>query len=489
MLDFMSKSSAQHLWKHFYLLTQTPRPSKKEEKVLQAIIQLANEFSCSYQQDSAGNLVVYVPASVGRENESTVIIQNHVDMVTDARPGHMINFDTDAIEIYRDDQWLRANKTTLGADNGIGCAAALALMTDASVSRPPLELLFTVDEETGLTGALNLDASLLSGKYLVNLDTEEWGSAYVGCAGGADFEFKCQIERQSLPSGFHCFDLDLKNFFGGHSGLDIHWQRANAVKVVVELLSALPEKNWRLMSISSGRAHNIIPRDAKVSFASDLSLDSLRETLTTCMEHQKSLWSKEDQNFEFSIQAAKVQGDVLSLQDHQRIMTFLDLFPHGAHLYETENELKSWNDALVSLSNNLAITHLLDNQFYTLSSLRFFSENSFMTLERKIQKLARLSAIEATKNSQYPSWQPRFSFPLLEKLENCYRENFSEKLEVKAIHAGLECGILIDKMPQVSAVSFGPTIKGAHSPDERVEIESVDKFWHLLKEFMKGEYR
>jgi dipeptidase D len=468
------------LWKHFHAITQVPRPSKQEEKCREYILGEAKKLSLKTDVDSVGNVIVYVPASPGYEDHDTVIIQNHMDMVTDATPDRVINFSTDPIVTLRDGDWIKADRTTLGADNGIGCAAALALMNDKTVAHPPLELLFTIDEETGLKGAWGVEASKLKGRKMINLDTEEWGSLYIGCAGGIDYEFNKEVSLKPATISGPFYKLVVGGFLGGHSGVDIHEQRGNALKFLVELLVSLPADSYELGELRGGKAHNIIPRDA---FAV-LKLKDVA-TVKKIAEEQtvrwKSFMPKNDRNFHVTVEESDFNSDVLAQNDANSVLNFLTAFPHGAHAYDLES-----NKELVALSNNMAVCLVVRGKFYLQSSLRFFDRGECVGLENRIISLARGFGMDFTKNGEYPSWKPVRDNKLLELFQSKYEELFKQKAKVTAIHAGLECGILRDKIGPIDAVSFGPTIMGAHSPQERVHVPSVETFWSLLKEVLKA---
>ncbi|MCT4642725.1 MAG: beta-Ala-His dipeptidase [Bacteriovoracaceae bacterium] len=473
----LENTSAKHLWNIFNQFTKIPRPSKHEEKIIGFIQDLANDHGLENKIDSAGNIIVYVKGSSGREDEDTLIIQNHVDMVTDAILGKKINFKEDAIETYIEDGWLKADGTTLGADNGIGCAAALATIFEEDMSHPPLELLFTIDEETGLHGALGLDASLLKGKKMLNLDTEEWGSLYIGCAGGIDYDFNREYKVSSNTLNNY-FELEIKGFIGGHSGLNIHEQRANAIKVFSKILKRLD--SFELEEVRFGKAHNIIPRDGFCRFFTNSNnVESILE------EVKKELYSylpKADQVFEINLKSLEqASKDVLSSNDSINFVKFISLFPNGAHRFDLESE-----DTIVSCSNNLAKALLVRGKAYFLTSLRFFDRNEVKDIEDQLVFLADTFGYEYQKNSEYPSWKPVWENSVLECVKKSYENLYNQKPHVTAIHAGLECGILKDKIGDIEVCSFGPTIEGAHSPDEKVEIESVDKFWKLFKEVLKN---
>jgi dipeptidase D len=400
-------------------------------------------------------------------------------MVTDALKGKLIDFDKDPIQTLVEGDWLTADGTTLGADNGIGCAAALAVIFDDSIIHPPLELLFTMDEETGLNGALGLEDKYLSGRKMLNLDTEEWGSLYIGCAGGIDYEFSHDYELESIGETKVLLKIQVEGFIGGHSGLDIHEQRGNAVKFLTESISEIQNRcETQICEFRGGKAHNIIPRDAFVTLAiNDQDVDTIDEIVAKLEDSWKSFMPKTDCEFtvEFSKEAVTKDTKGLKTQDGQNFTDFLILFPHGAHSYDLGAR------EIVSMSNNLAKVILVNGKFYTQSSLRFFERNEVRIIEKQIQTLARLYGFKCESHSEYPSWKPVRENPVLETVKDCYKELFNEDAVVTAIHAGLECGILRDKIGPLDVVSFGPTITGAHSPDERIYIPSVEKFWDLFK--------
>ncbi len=470
----------QALWKLFSDITDIPRPSKKEEKIRAWIINLAKEKNLEYREDAIGNIAITLPAKTGKENSPKLVIQNHIDMVTDAIPGKAINFETDPIEAYVDGDWVKAKGTTLGADNGIGCAAGLALIFDDSINHPEIDLLFTVDEETGLTGALKLDPKLVSGDIILNLDTEEWGSLYVGCAGGADFDFKRSFNVKEA-NGI-CYQLSVKAFAGGHSGVDIHRYRANAAKYLIELLNQVD--GIQLASFESGKAHNIIPRDASAKFYTNGDISKIASRIDQVSDHWKTFLSKEDLKFEVVLEESNEDPKTLNDQDSKLLMHFLNFFPHGVNSLVRDAE---GSEPLVGTSNNMAVTILKDGEFYLLTSMRFFNRKEAVNLEERFCLLGDFCGMTTTKNSEYPSWNPNFNSDLLTKAKTVYKELFGSEAEVKAIHAGLECGILMDRLENdVQALSFGPTITNAHSPDEGVHIPSVTHFWNYYKTLLES---
>lgn len=469
----------RNVWGYFHAITQLPRPSKQEDKVREYILDEAQKLNLKTYQDEVGNVIVYVPASPGYESHETVIIQNHMDMVTDATPDRIIDFSKDPIITFRDGEWIKADRTTLGADNGIGCAAALAIMNDSTIAHPPLELLFTIDEETGLKGAWGVEGSKLQGKKMLNLDTEEWGSLYIGCAGGIDYEFNRKVSMVPSRIKGNVYKMTVGGFLGGHSGVDIHEQRGNAIKFLLDWMNSLEENSYEVIEWRGGKAHNIIPRD---SFAI-VKLNDVNAAKLAGEKVQarwKSFMPKNDQNFTIALEKSDVSGDeVVEAKDLALVKGFLLAFPHGAHSYDLESEL-------VALSNNLAISLLVRGQFYLQASLRFFDRGECVGLENQITALAHGFGIQFSKNGEYPSWKPVRENKLLDLVAQKYETLFHKQAKVTAIHAGLECGILRDKIGPIDAVSFGPTIMGAHSPQERVHIPSVETFWHLLKEVLKS---
>ena len=470
----------QQVWGYFHAINQIPRPSRKEDKFREFILSEAAKLNLSTHTDEVGNVIVYLPASAGYESHDTVIIQNHMDMVTDATPDRHINFNTDPIITFRDGEWIKADRTTLGADNGIGCAAALALMHDSAIAHPALELLFTIDEETGLKGAWGVNAQFLKGKKMINLDTEEWGSLYIGCAGGIDYEFKKHVMMvpAKLSTGAK---LVVGGFLGGHSGVDIHEQRGNAIKFLMDWLNSMPTEAYELNEWRGGKAHNIIPRDA-FALVNLKDLQVAEKALEVVAARWKSFTPESDRGFFGKIEKQEAAfSEVLEAKDLKMITGFLMAFPHGAHAYDLAS-----NKELVALSNNLAISLLVRGQFYLQSSLRFFDRGECVGLENQVTSLALGFGMEVSKNGEYPSWKPVRENKLLDLVADKYQELFNKKAKITAIHAGLECGILRDKIGPIDAVSFGPTIMGANSPQERVLIPTVEHFWKLLKEVLKS---
>jgi len=461
-----------HLWEHFYQLTQIPRPSKQEAAVRAYLVGLARERGLDHAIDAAGNLVIYLPASPGREDHPTVIVQNHLDMVTVKSGDSSHDFSRDPLALQVVDGWVGARDTTLGADNGIGCAAATALMTDPGAVHPPLQLLFTVDEETGLGGALNLDTGMLDGELMLNLDTEEWGELYVGCAGGIGLEFTRSFALEPARGG-ECWELRLKGLAGGHSGIQIHEQLGNAVKLLAEALEGV--SGLRIAAFEAGLAHNVIPREGSVLFACAQGEGKL---LAARLGDLRARWlgylPPADAGLALELAPGAAQP-ALDEVDTRRLLDLAAAWPHGVLAYNAQLP-----GELPDLSVNLAALRLQGGELLLETSYRFFDRDQSLPLEHSLAALGRAFDLDVTPTVGYPGWKPDFDGELLARAGDLYRRLFHGQPAVKAIHAGLECGILKDKLPRLDILSFGPTIRGAHSPAERVKIDTVTPFWQFL---------
>jgi dipeptidase D len=471
----------KYIWDRFYDITQIPHPSKKEDKIIEYLIGFAKEHNFEYKMDDEKNVVIYVPGTEGYEDHDAVIIQSHMDMVTVKTNDKEHNFDTDSLDLVVEDGWLKADRTTLGADNGLGIAAALAAAEDKSVKHPPLEILCTTDEETGLNGATNLDASMLSGKKMLNLDTEDWGEIYIGCAGGLGYEMKRNYEKTSAKESFKGYSLVIEGLAGGHSGVQIHEQNGNALKLLAELLNDLSDLDIQLNSVKGGVAHNVIAREAEAIIFTDKANEAeINSRIEKAKERWLGILPKADHEIEIKLGQKETDNDVLNNEDYLNLLDFMTLFPHGAASYNLNQPAD-----LVDLSSNFSVLQVENGLIKVIMSLRFFNREEAISMDQKIHALGRTFGLSMEKILDYPSWKPEFDNPLLDFSLNVYEENFGEKPKIKAIHAGLECGIIKSKKTDIDIVSFGPTILGAHSPTERVEIETVDGFWKLFVKLLE----
>ncbi|MEM6583113.1 MAG: beta-Ala-His dipeptidase [Pseudomonadota bacterium] len=467
-----------HLWDHFYEISRLPRPSKQEQRVREYVIGLAESSGHPWRQDTAGNVVIYVPASDDMTGRETVIIQNHLDMVTVKTGDKEHDFTTDPLTLEVEEGWLHADRTTLGADNGLGCAAALALMTDTGVSHPPLELLFTVDEETGLGGALNLDAEMLSGSHMLNLDTEDWHELYVGCAGGGGWELRRDLVTESVPAHAECWQLSLSGLAGGHSGIQIQEQLGNAIKLLGQCLQGVAQV--RLAEAEAGIAHNVIPREGHLLFACPPGTGAeLQLRFSDLRAQWLGYLPKDDESLQLVLEPASFET-ALSTADTVTVLDVIAALPHGAQAYSLVQRAD-----LVDLSVNLARLELRDGALLLETSFRYFNTAQCLPLQQQVLGIARAFGLKETELLSYPGWEPDFDSPLLARAAELHEQLFGERPAIKAIHAGLECGILKGKYPDTDILSFGPTIRGAHSPTERLQIDTVEPFWRFLTALLR----
>ena len=484
MGSIMNGLKPENVWKHFETLTKIPRPSKHEEKILQYLRNFAEERNLEMREDSTGNIVILRPGSGGGENAPTVIIQSHVDMVCEKNRDADHDFMKDPLDLYIEEGWLKAKETTLGADNGIGVAAAMALLEMPNQSRlPPLECLFTVDEETGLTGAFALSGDIIKGRTMLNLDTEDWGEICIGCAGGGDSSINLPIEYRDAPTDFLSFQLSVEGLKGGHSGVDIHEERGNAIVFLSSIIDAVQnEMDCRLVSIQGGDKHNAIPREA---FATILvSPESAADAQITVSRRSDAL-SKEfgsmETNLQVNLSGLDDSPDKTLTKDSQtNIISLLRTLPHGVLKYSHDVE------DLVETSNNLASVKMGGANITVHCSTRSSIAEALEAQRERIKIMGTSYGAVVEQDEPYPGWAPNLNSPILETTTKIYTEILGKEPHICAIHAGLECGVIGEKVEGMDMVSFGPTIKGPHSPDERVEIESVDKFWDLLLKILKN---
>jgi len=476
----------EKILERFERISSVPRGTKREQKISEWLQAWAKERSFSSKTDSAGNLVIYVPASAGMENTPTIILQGHMDMVCEKTPDSPHDFTRDPILMIRDGDWLHADRTTLGADNGIAIAIALALAEDKSTLHPPLELLFTVEEEIGIGGAGGLDPSLLSGKTMINLDTEDEGSFIVGCAGGKTTFITLPIaKKEPLPSGFVVLRLSIGGLQGGHSGVDIHKHRANANKILARALDRIVQNvPIRLIALKGGTARNAIAREAEVIFSCPKeSSDPCRERLAVFEKEVRAEYAKSDAGLTLSLKSAV--GAALSVSkgeketalnpsDSMKVIRLLMALPHGVIYMSASVE------GFVETSTNLAVLDMQEDGLHITTLQRGNVMSRLDEIDQRLEAIAHLAGAEIKFTEGYPAWQPNMDSPLLKKSVKVYESLFKQKPAVGIIHAGLECGVIGDRCGGLDMISFGPTIENAHSPDEKLYIPSVERVWNLL---------
>ncbi|HSN53882.1 MAG TPA: aminoacyl-histidine dipeptidase [Candidatus Sulfomarinibacteraceae bacterium] len=465
------------LWQHFDDIRQIPRPSKHEERIAAHVQDWADRRGFEVRRDEAGSMVVRVPATPGHEGSETVVLQGHLDMVCEKNSDVEHDFMTQGIEVEVNGDWVTARGTTLGADNGIGLAAAMALADDPEVVHGPLEILATVDEETGLTGAKQLDPSLLSGKILLNLDTEEDGALYMGCAGGADTDAFLPTSRRRGLLGSVPVKLSVRGLRGGHSGLNIIENRGNAIKLATRVLQAALYAGVDLdvVSIDGGSKHNAIPRECFALIRLDAdAVDQLRDIAASCAVDFAEEFGATDPDLEVVVESLEDDDtlrNVVNVHTRDRLLRLLDGLPHGVLAMSREVP------GLVETSTNLAVVETQEDGLKFVTSHRSSVMPALYAVRRSVTSTFRQAGAKVSYEEPYPGWKPNPGSPILNRAAQVYERLFGHKPEIKAIHAGLECGLILEKVPGMDAVSLGPQIENAHSPDERVQISSVAKFY------------
>jgi dipeptidase D len=464
------------VWGYFDAITRVPRPSKHEEQIIGWLEDFARAEKLEYRKDGAGNLVIRKPASEGMGSAPTVVLQTHVDMVAEKNRDVSFDFLKDPIQAYVEGGWVRARGTTLGADDGIGMAAVLAILTDRTLEHGPIEALFTVDEETGLTGASNLEPDMLTGKYLVNLDSEEEGEITIGCAGGIDTVAEFRYEKTAVDREAEAFDLTIKGLTGGHSGDDIEKGYANANKLLARfLLTATEERGLRLSFFDGGNLRNAIPREAFALFTvPNGQAAALKKDFERFAREVREEFLHTEPKMSLSLNGAEA-AHVIDHPTQIRLLQALAGLPNGVLA------MSRTMPGLVETSSNLASVKFTDGErIVVTTSQRSSVESAKHAARQSVASVFRLAGAQVSHSDGYPGWAPDPGSHLLKTAEAVYRGLFGADARVKAIHAGLECGLFLRKFPRLEMISIGPTLRGVHSPDERLEIATVDKFWRHL---------
>jgi dipeptidase D len=468
----------------FEEISAIPRCSKHEEKIGAFLLHWAETHGLKAEKDKVGNVLIKVEASPGYESSGAVVIQGHMDMVCEKTADSPHNFDKDPIRFVYEGDWLKADHTTLGADNGIALAMAMTMALDKTVVHPPLELLFTVDEETGLTGANALQGDFIKGKILLNVDSEDEGVFTVGCAGGRDTHISLMLHYEDAPDGFVMARLKAGGMNGGHSGVNINEERANAIRVLVRTIMRIKKDfDVRLADISGGTAHNAIPRDAWADlFIPRESFKAIEKVAADMEQVFKHEFKKTDPTLKVSVelQPETMGKRPLNMADSGKICDLIIALPHGVAAMSTEMK------GLVETSNNLASAKIASSKLEIVTSQRSSVMSRLDALTLRIEAIARIAGADAVSGGGYPSWQPNLQSPLLARCKDVYRKLFGREPHVEAIHAGLECGIIGDKKEGMDMISFGPTLKNPHSPEEKIHVESIGKIWDFMVELLKS---
>ena len=478
----MKNLQPQGLWNNFYNLTQIPRPSGQKEEVSAFLANYGRSLGLETIVDGIGNVIIRKPASPGYENHPGVILQGHMDMVPQKNNDTVFDFSKDPIEAYIDGEWVTAKGTTLGADNGIGVAAAMAILADKSLVHPPLEVLVTVDEETGMYGAFALEGGLLQGKTLLNLDSEAEGELYVGCAGGVDTTAKFAYTPIEVEDGDVAVKVSITGCKGGHSGCDIHLQRANANKLLFRFLKeAVANYEARLASVEGGSLRNAIPREASAIITIPAEgLDEIMDLVAECEDLFISEYDGVEDNIHFTAEQVECPASELPEDVQDFLIHAITACPHG--VYRVIPEMPD----VVETSNNLAMLSTADNCVTVYCLTRSSVESRKEELQEIIQSTFAMAGAEVEFSGSYPGWKPNLKSHILEVMQQTYQTNYGVEPRVIIIHAGLECGIIGRNYPGMDMISFGPTIKYPHSPDERVNIATVAKFYEYLLATLKA---
>lgn len=482
-MKHLQNLSPQPLWNNFEDICQIPRPSKKEGKIIQFLLDFAKKNGLSALQDEVGNVLIRKPATLGRENDPVVILQSHMDMVCEKNSGTEHNFDTDPIRPFVEDGWVKAEGTTLGADDGIGMAAQMAILTATDLSHGPIECLFTIDEETGLSGASALKPGFMTGKILLNLDSEDEGELFVGCAGGIDTVGTITYQAEDLPVASFALKLEVKGLSGGHSGDDINKNRGNAIKILNRfLLDADRKFDMHLAEFNGGNLRNAIAREA---FAVLVVPHSQKENLvvewnvfTSEMEFE---FERSEPKISFAHQSVDLPRWVIDSATKARLLKLIAACPHGVL------EMSSRMIGMVETSTNLASVKFVDkSHIMVTTSQRSEIESRKQMAAEMVESVMKLAGAVVEHSDGYPGWTPNPDSLIAKITADTYFKLFGSEAVVKSIHAGLECGLFLEKYPELDMVSFGPTLRGVHSPEERIDIETVDKFWKLLIEVLQN---
>ncbi|QDP02548.1 aminoacyl-histidine dipeptidase [Thalassotalea sp. PS06] len=472
----LAQLSPQPLWQIFENICAIPHPSKHEQKISAWIQQWAKEQGLEVKEDEVGNLFIKKPATQGMEDRPGVILQAHMDMVPQKNADNDHDFLTDPIEAYVDGEWVTAKGTTLGADNGIGLASAMAVMASNDVPHGPLELLITIDEEAGMSGAFGLKAGWLEGDILINTDSEQDGEIYMGCAGGVDASATFPLTMEPVPAGYQSFNLSVSGLKGGHSGVDIHTGRANANKLLVRLLNlAVNQFDIQLTELNGGSLRNAIPREANTSLVIPTAqVEAFKAFIDAHQQQIKSNLALVEPDICLLLISPETFEQMWTKDCQQTILNALNASPNGV--------LRMSDDVpgVVETSINLGVVRMKGNKLVVLSLIRSLHEDGRSQVEEILSSVYNLAGVEVTFSGAYPGWKPSTDSQIMNTVRDVFVERFEYEPKIMVIHAGLECGLFKTEYPHLDMVSIGPTIKFPHSPDEKVDIASVGRYWQLL---------
>lgn len=482
----LSHLSPSKLWQIFEHICAIPHPSKHEEKISAWIQTWSQALGLAIKEDNVGNLLIAKPATQGMENRKAVILQAHMDMVPQKNSDKQHDFLTDAIEplIIQEEgeTWVTANGTTLGADNGIGLASALAILASDDIAHGPLEVLITIDEEAGMSGAFGLQPNWVNGEILINTDSEQEGEIYMGCAGGIDGTATFHIDYEPVPEHYQAFNLSISGLKGGHSGVDIHTGRANACKLLARfLLESVNEFDLQLTELNGGSLRNAIPREAEASFVvAHHHIDALKSALADYLSTQQENLKSIETNIDMLLISPEEFDECWSKQSQNQVLLALNACPNG--VMRMSDDLAG----VVETSINLGVMRSKGPKFVSLHLIRSLHQDGMEETKRMLNSVFTLSTAKLAFSGEYPGWKPNLHSAIMNTVQNTYQSLFNKVPEVMVIHAGLECGLFKTAYPEWDMVSFGPTIKFPHSPDEKVAVKTVEQYWQLLVEVLKN---
>ena len=470
------------LWNKFADLNAVPRPSKKEERIIEFIKAFGNSLGLETFEDQIRNVIIRKPATPGMENRKSIVLQSHLDMVHQKNNETVFDFDVQGIEMFVDNDWIKAKGTTLGADNGIGVATIMAILESDTIPHPAIEALFTIDEETGMTGALNLKAGILKGSILLNLDTEQDDEIDIGCAGGIDVTAVGNYQMEEFPADYSAWRISVKGLNGGHSGMDIHKGLGNANKIMNRLLyKGFELFGLAVSEINGGSLRNAIPRESEsIIILPKNKINDFNTAFEQLIKDIKFELKTTEPTLQIGLQEAPLPNLIMNSDSQIQLINAIYSVSNG--VYRMSADI----DNLVETSNNLARVIVKDGKIFIACLTRSSIESSKMDLAQALEANFKMANLQVSFSGSYPGWTPNVSSPILKVLTSVYEQLYQKKPKVVACHAGLECGILGKNYPNMDMISFGPTILGAHSPDERVSISSVQKYWRFVLEILKA---
>ncbi len=477
MKNKLEELKPQLVWKYFEEITKIPRPSKKEEKIRTYLLNFAKKHNLQTKTDSIGNVLIIKEATKACKQAPTIVLQSHMDMVCEKNSDKQFDFDKDAIELINDGQWIKANGTTLGADNGIGVAAQLAILSADNIEHGKIECLFTVDEETGLSGAFAIQEDFITGKILINLDSEDDGEIFIGCAGGIDTIAKLEVNFKNTNEKMFAINISVLGLKGGHSGDDINKGRANANKLLARILKELKASfDLQMANFSGGNLRNAIAREASalVVVSADKKENLIAE-LNILASDIANEYKNTDNGFKINYESTSLPNRILTEESQEKLINLILACQHGVL------EMSSNMHGMVETSTNLASIKIVNNKAIITTSQRSEIESKKYFAAQQIASVFELAGATVEYSDGYPGWEPNTNSYIANVAATCYEKLFKVKPKVKSIHAGLECGLFLQKYPELDMVSIGPTIRDAHSPNERINIEHTEKFWlHLI---------